>query len=167
MEPLIALVLVSTFVYILGLGGVRRFAPWPVALRAGIAVMFTMTGMAHFVGLRHEIIAMVPPWLPAPALLVTVTGVLELCGVVGVLYRPTAGWAAAGLSAMLVAMYPANVHAALHGSSLAFHDLLIPRTLMQIVFLAATVPVATHYLRARRQAPASIERSAPPSARTA
>ena len=52
--------------------------------------MFVMTGVAHFVNpLRRDMIAIVPPRLPAPALLVTITGVLELLGAVGLLYPPT------------------------------------------------------------------------------
>jgi uncharacterized membrane protein len=53
---------------------------------------------------------MVPPFLPAPELLVTVTGVLELAGAAGLVWSRTAPWAAGGLSALLVAMFPANVY---------------------------------------------------------
>ena len=53
--------------------------------------MFTMTGVAHFTpGMRRDMIAIVPPRLPAPGLLVTITGVLELLGAAGLLYRPPA-----------------------------------------------------------------------------
>jgi uncharacterized membrane protein len=82
---------------------------------------------------------------PAPELLVTITGVLELAGAVGLLLPRTAPWAAGGLSVLLVAMFPANVHAALEG----FGTPLLPRTLMQVVFLAATLAVVAHHLRAR------------------
>jgi uncharacterized membrane protein len=100
----------------------------------------------HFVWMREELIAMVPPELPAPGLLVTVTGVLELAGAAGLLLHRTAPWAAAGLAALLVAMFPANVHAALEGTGTP----LLPRTLMQVVFLAATLAVVAHHVRARR-----------------
>ena len=52
---------------------------------------------------------MVPRWLPAPLLLVQVSGVCELAGAAGLLWPPTrraAGW---GLLALLVAVFPANV----------------------------------------------------------
>jgi uncharacterized membrane protein len=74
----------------------------------GLAAMFVLTGVAHFVGKRAELVAMVPPFLPAPELLVTVTGVLELTGAVGLVWSRTAPWAAGGLSALLVAMFPAE-----------------------------------------------------------
>lgn len=145
MAPLIALVVVTSVLLLAGKLGIHMLS-LPVALRGGLAVMFVLTGGAHFVGLREELIAMVPPFLPAPGLLVTVTGVLELLGAVALLWSRTAGWSALGLTAMLVAMFPANVYKALNGP-VPWDDQLVPRTLMQVVFLAATVTVARHYLR--------------------
>jgi uncharacterized membrane protein len=120
--------------------------PWPVAVRGGLAAMFVLTGVMHFVGMRDQLIAMVPPALPAPGLLVTITGVLELAGAAGLLLPRTAPWAAGGLSLLLVAMFPANVHAALAGTGTP----LLPRTLMQLLFLAATLAVVAHHVRIRR-----------------
>ena len=142
MEPLIALVLVTLALRGAGAAGASALASWPVALRGGLAAMFTLTGVVHFVGMRAEMIAMVPPFLPAPELLVTVTGVLELAGAVGLLLRPTARVAAGCLTAMLVVMFPANVHHALTGVDLPPWDALVPRTLLQVVFLAATLAIA-------------------------
>lgn len=67
------------------------------------------------------------------------TGILELAGAAGLLIARTAPWAATGLSLMLIAMFPANVYAASYSD--AWDDQLVPRTLMQLVFLAATVTV--------------------------
>jgi uncharacterized membrane protein len=78
---------------------------------------------------------MVPPWMPRADLLVTVTGLLELAGAVGLLLPATARWAAGGLIALMVAMYPANVSAARRG--VAQGDPIGPRTLLQIAFIAA------------------------------
>jgi uncharacterized membrane protein len=149
-EPLIALVGVTLALRTAGAAGARRLRSWPVALRGGLATMFVMTGMAHFVGLRAELIHMVPPALPNPGLLVTITGLLELAGAVGLLLRPTAPWAAAGLTALLVGLFPANVYAALNHISTSPWDALVPRTLMQLVFLAATVTVLASHVRGRR-----------------
>lgn len=147
MEPLITLIAVTALLLGLGVLGVRTLRPWPVALRGGLAAMFTLTGVVHFAYMREELIAMVPPALPAPGLLVTVTGVLELAGAAGLLLPRTAPWAAGGLSLLLVAMFPANVHAALEGTGTP----LLPRTLMQVLFLAATLAVVAHHARARRE----------------
>ncbi|TQM84349.1 putative membrane protein [Saccharothrix saharensis] len=149
MAPLVILVLVTLALVGLRAAGVTRVPPWPFAVRCGVAAMFVATGLAHFIGMREELIAMVPPAVPAPGLVVTVTGVLELAGAVGVLWDRTALWAAAGLTAMLVGMFPANVHAARQGISPSFGDALLPRTIMQVVFLAATVTIVVHFARAR------------------
>lgn len=152
MEPLIVLVVVTLGLLVAGRLGVRHLAGWTIAVRGGLAVMFVMTGMAHFVGMRAELVSMVPPGLGDPGLLVTVSGVLELAGAAGLLWARTAPWAAGGLAALLVAVFPANVHAVVAGVTSAPYDALVPRTAMQIVFLAATVAVLVHHLRARRLA---------------
>ena len=87
MEPLVVLVLVTLVLLAAGAAGVRPLRPPVVALRGGLAAMFVLTGAAHFVGMRAELISMVPPGLPAPGLLVTVTGLLELAGAAGLLGR--------------------------------------------------------------------------------
>ncbi len=158
MTPLIVLVVVTLALRAAGAAGLPRLRSWPNALRGGLAAMFLVTGGSHFVGMREDLISMVPPALPEPGLLVTVTGVLELAGAVGLLWRRTAPWAAGGLSALLVAMFPANVYAALEGLTLGGAPAmpLLPRTLLQAVFLAATLTVLASHLRARRRAhPAS------------
>ncbi|MDQ0378489.1 DoxX family protein [Amycolatopsis thermophila] len=153
MAPIVILVVVTLVLAGAGAAGVPWLRPWQVALRGGVAAMFTATGVAHFVGLREQMISMVPPALPAPGLLVTLTGILELAGAAGVLWPRTTKWAAAGLSAMLVLMFPANVHAAVDHVLTAWHDQLVPRTLMQVVFLAATLTVSGHARRSRTAEP--------------
>ncbi|XVV07184.1 DoxX family protein [Actinosynnema sp. CA-248983] len=149
MAPLAILVVVTLALVGLRAVGVVRIPAWPFAVQAGVAAMFIATGMSHFIGMREQLIAMVPPAVPAPGLVITVTGVLEIAGAVGILWRRTAMWAAAGLTAMLVGMFPANVYAAVEGISPSFGDALLPRTLMQLVFLTATVTVLVHHARAR------------------
>lgn len=150
MAPLITLVGVTIALSALGRLGAPLLRPWPVALRGGLAAMFVVTGLAHFVGLRQTLIAMVPPALPAPELLVTVTGVLELIGAAGLLWHRTAPWAAAGLTLLLVAMFPANVHAITQGTATGLTENLPVRTAMQALFIAATTAVVVHHSRRRR-----------------
>ncbi|MFI5558622.1 DoxX family protein [Amycolatopsis japonica] len=145
--PVLMLIAVTATLSLLGVFGVQRLKPWPVAVRGGVAALFVTTGLAHFIGMREELVAMVPPALPAPELLVTVTGVLELAGAVGVLWSRTAPWASAGLTLLLLGMFPANVYKALHGPVTSTMDELVPRSLMQVVFLAATVSLVVHYAR--------------------
>ncbi|MER7011482.1 DoxX family protein [Saccharopolyspora sp. NPDC000359] len=145
MEPLITLVVVTAVLLVAGAAGVRRLRPWSVAVRGGLAAMFVLTGVVHFAFLREELIAMVPPALPAPGLLVTATGVLELLGAAGLLLRRTAPWAAAGLAVLLVVMFPANVHAELTDPD----GSLLGRTLVQVGYLTAAVSIVVHHLRER------------------
>jgi uncharacterized membrane protein len=89
MAVLLGLVLGSLAARIVGWLGVDYVDNWPAAIAVGLALMFVMTGVAHFVpGMRRDMIAIVPPQLPKPALPVTITGVLELLGAVGLLYPP-------------------------------------------------------------------------------
>ena len=81
-------------------------------LAVGLALMFLLTASAHFNRIRPDLVRMVPPSFPNPEFLVTVTGVAKFAGAVGLLMAATAPWAAYGLIAMLVAMFPANVYAA-------------------------------------------------------
>ena len=96
MAVLLTLVLSTLVARITGWLGVDYVDDWPRAVAVGLATMFVLTGVAHFVNpLRADMIAIVPPGLPAPGLLVTVTGVLELLGAVGLLLpatRVAAAW---------------------------------------------------------------------------
>lgn len=78
-----------------------------------IGVGFLAAGTAHFL---HAPVyeRIVPPWLPAPAALVAVSGTFEILGGAGVLVPATRKAAGIGLIALLVAVFPANVHMAAH-----------------------------------------------------
>ena len=111
MEPLYILTTVSAVTLLLGATGLHRLRPlrsWHVALRVGLAAMFTFTGVAHFgaFGMRDDLVAMVPDVLPARELLVTITGALELAGALGLLLSATTPLAAAGLTLLLVSHVP-------------------------------------------------------------
>jgi uncharacterized membrane protein len=85
---------------------------WPQAIAVGLAAMFVMTGVAHFApSMRRDMIAIVPPRLPAAGLLVTITGVLELVGAAGLLYPPTRVTSAVCLFLLMLVMFPANLYA--------------------------------------------------------
>ena len=145
MAPLIALLAGSTVARLIGLAGVDALDGWWPALRVGLALMFVLTGLAHFgLGRRADLIAMVPPSLPRPELLVTLTGVLELAGALGLLLPATARLAAACLALLMILMFPANVSAARRRVQLGGRPAtpLALRTPMQVVFVAAAVAVA-------------------------
>ncbi|MCF0095303.1 DoxX family membrane protein [Micromonospora sp. MH99] len=145
MAPLIALVVGTALARLAGLAGVDALDGWHPALRVGLALLFLVTGLAHFVGQRRAgLIAMVPPGLPRPDLLVTVTGVLELVGAAGLLIPATARLAAAGLGLLMLAMFPANVSAARRKLTLAGRPVtpLAQRTVLQLVFVATAAAIS-------------------------
>ena len=86
----------------------RRYGRWV------LAAFFMAAGANHFIH-PAPYLAMMPSYLPAPAALVWISGAAEVLGGMGVLYSRTrvpAGW---GLMLLLVAVFPANLNAALHG----------------------------------------------------
>jgi uncharacterized membrane protein len=105
--------------------------------------MFLLTASAHWGKRRPDLIRMVPTSFPRPDFLVTVTGVLEILGAIGLMLPKVAPYAALGLAFMLVAVFPANIHAARQRLTIAGRpvEALLPRVFLQIVFLAATIAV--------------------------
>ncbi len=144
MAVFVTLVLGTVIARIVGLLGVVYVGTWSSAVAVGLAAMFVLTGIAHFVDpLRRDMIAIVPPRLPAPGLLVTVTGALELLGAAGLLYPPTRVAAAVCLFVLMLAMFPANVYAArMPDPPKSMTSKLGVRTAEEGVYLAAAVLVA-------------------------
>ncbi len=145
MAPLIALLVGFAAARLAGVLGVDAVDGWHPALRCGLALMFLSTASAHFTSRRRaDLVAMVPPAMPQPGLLVTATGVLEVAGAVGLLVPATAAWAAAGLALLMLAMFPASVSAARRRLTLAGRPVmpLVARTLLQVLFVAVAIAVA-------------------------
>ena len=144
MAPLIALLLGTVAARLAGWLGWAYVNSWTASIAVGLAVMFVLTGVAHFAPpLRRDLIAIVPPRLPAPGLLVTITGVLELLGAAGLLLPPTRVAAAVCLLTLMVVMFPANVYAArMPDPPKSMTTRLSLRSAMEVVFLAAAVAVA-------------------------
>ncbi|MFD8526248.1 hypothetical protein ACFV0L_02440 [Streptosporangium canum] len=104
---------------LLGVLGIGRFTTWRASAAHGLAVMLAFTGAAHFAPAsvtvmpsHADLVAMVPPLLPFPDLLVYATGVLELLGALGLVVASTRSAAGICLAVLFVLMFPANVYAA-------------------------------------------------------
>jgi uncharacterized membrane protein len=143
MAVIVTLVLGTVGARLVGWLGVDYVNSWPQAVAVGLAAMFLMTGVAHFVSpLRRDMIAIVPPRLPAPGLLVTTTGVLELVGAAGLLYPPTRVAAAVCLFVLMLVMFPANIYASrMPSPPKSMASRLDVRTAEEVVYLAAAVVV--------------------------
>lgn len=138
MVPLIALVVATLLARLAGRLGLVWLQPWPAAVRVGLACMFFLTASAHFNSMRADLVRMVPAGVPNPELMVTFTGVCEVLGAIGLLIPPTRRIAAACLILMLIAVLPANIHAARTALTLdgAAVTPLWPRIGLQILFIA-------------------------------
>jgi len=141
MAPLIVMLAAWLVARWIGLTGVWPQADsWSRALRIALAAMFVFTAVSHFhPRTRPDLVRMVPASLPVPALLVTATGVLEVLGAIGLLVPQALPAAAYGLIALLVAMFPANVHAAREGLMIAGRRAtpLLWRLPLQLFWIAA------------------------------
>jgi uncharacterized membrane protein len=80
--------------------------------------MFLFTSTAHFSGMKYDLAAMMPEPLPDGLWVIYLTGVLEIAGAIGLLIPRTRRLAGIGLVLLLVAVFPANVNAALDGITL-------------------------------------------------
>ena len=144
MAPLITLLVGSIVARVVGRLGVDYVNSWSASIAVGLAAMFVLTGIGHFAPrLRADLIAIVPPRLPAPGALVTITGLLELLGAVGLLLPVTRVAAALCLLALMLAMFPANVYAArMPNPPASMTTRLSVRTVVEVVFLASAITVA-------------------------
>jgi uncharacterized membrane protein len=105
----------------------------------GVAVMFSFTGLLHFVTPR-PMAEMIPPQFPARLLLIYVTGVIEIAAGWAVLWpavRVPAGWF---LIALLASLMPFNVYAAMKRAPVGAHArgpiYLLARVPLQMLIMA-------------------------------
>ena len=135
----VLIVLFGAWLVFRGIGalGVDALATWQHSAGYALALMFVFAGIAHFNRLKHDLVRMVPSVFPRPMLLIYFTGVLEFMGAVGLLLPRFRSLAGICLIALLIAMFPANVSAALKGTTLARKPAtpLWLRAPMQVLFI--------------------------------
>ncbi|UHD47013.1 DoxX family membrane protein [Aureimonas altamirensis] len=104
---------------------------WRKAARLLLAAFFALAGIAHF-AYADALARIVPPFIPAPVLVVQLTGLAELAGAIGLLtgrFRRAAGIA---LAFYCLCVWPANFYHALLdwrsgiGLPMAYHALRLP-----------------------------------------
>ncbi len=74
-----------------------------------VFVWFLVGGIAHFAATEAEM-RVVPPSLPWPRAIVLASGVLELLGAAGLLWRPSRRAAGIGLFVLTIAVTPAHFY---------------------------------------------------------
>lgn len=118
-------------------GVLATHSRWHLAALLGIAAFFVAGGLGHLL-LAHFFVAIMPGYVPAPRLMVAISGACELAGAAGILWQRTRRWAGIGLLVLVVAVFPANLNMALHPSNFPAFDrwLLVVRLPLQLVILA-------------------------------
>lgn len=139
MLPFYVLIAALLLFKALGLIGISYFEGWHTSLQGAVFIMLLLTASAHWGTRRPDLIRMVPPAFPRPDWIVTITGVLEIAGAVGILFPATSRIASIGLAALLIAMFPANMRAAKEKLTIGGRPVpkLPIRTVLQLIFLAA------------------------------
>jgi uncharacterized membrane protein len=144
MVPAIVLLAVFAILRLAGFLGVAALDNWNLPLRVGLFLMFLLTASAHWGRGRADLIRMVPPAFPAPAIIITITGVLEILGAAGLLIPLTARAAAICLAILLAAMFPANIRAAREHLTILKRPApgLPLRSAIQLLFIGSLIAVA-------------------------
>jgi len=111
-----------------------RLRPRSVGL-GFVFLWFFIGGIAHFAATDLEQ-SIVPPYIPWPHTAVLVSGIFELLGAAGLLYRPARRAAGIGLCLLTIAVTPANVYMLQHPELFhAPHWLLVARLPLQVGLL--------------------------------
>jgi len=103
-----------------------------------IALAFTGAGLNHFLN-EDFYVSIMPPYLPAHLELVYISGVLEMAGGIALLFARLRRVAGLGLMLLTLAVFPANIHMALHPEiyvEIASATALYIRLPFQLVILA-------------------------------
>ncbi|WP_274366278.1 DoxX family protein [Paenibacillus thermotolerans] len=139
MVPFYALIAAFLLFKTLGLIGLSYFEGWHSPLQGAVAVMLLITASAHWGSRRPDLIRMVPLVFPKPDWIITVTGLLEIAGAIGILIPATSSIASICLVMLFIAMFPANVRAAREKLTIGGRPVpkMLPRSILQLIFVAA------------------------------
>ena len=138
MTPFFILVISFLILRATGWLGVKHLSSWKTAGRVALAITFLFTGVTHFTAMRHDYLAMIPDPFPQQMWAIYLTGAFEIAGAIGLLIPGTRKIAGLCLMILLIAMFPANVNAALNEISFRGQPptSLWLRTPIQIFFIA-------------------------------
>ncbi|MEL6139180.1 MAG: hypothetical protein AAFR42_17460 [Cyanobacteria bacterium J06628_6] len=102
-------------------------------LRGVLAVCMIVAGILHF-AITDSFVTIVPGFLPFPAALVYISGVIEIVLGTALLVPQVQQLAAWGLVALFIAVYPANIN-------MAVNDLLLEEVPNSWIFHVVRLPL--------------------------
>ncbi len=102
-----------------------------------LAVFFALAGLNHF-RVPYFYVSIMPPYLPFPSFLVYVSGICEIALGVLLLVPWLTRLAAWGLIALLIAVFPANLHMAVNAEHYPEFSVIMlwARLPLQVVLIA-------------------------------
>ena len=100
-----------------------------------MAALYVAAGVNHFINPRVYLKIM-PPYLPAPTVLNYLSGAAEIILGVALLFPTARPWAAWGIIALLVAVFPANLYMYQHNTFGIPAWVLLARLPLQLVLIA-------------------------------
>lgn len=100
-----------------------------------MAALYIAAGVNHFIKPRMYV-KIIPPYLPAPEVLNYVAGAAEVVLGIGLLFPVTRTWAAWGLIALLIAVFPANLYMYQKNTFGIPSWILLARLPLQLVLIA-------------------------------
>jgi uncharacterized membrane protein len=147
MVPRFVLLLSFAVLRSAGFLGVTALNNADLPLRGGLFLMFLVAASAHWGRGRADLIRMVPTALTHAGLLVSVTGVREILGAIGLMLSATARLAAVCLAILLLALFPANVRVARESLTILGRPApgILLRGAIQAIFLSALIIVVAQH----------------------
>jgi len=124
---------------------------WKTALRWLLTLAMVGSGTLHFLR-PAPFLAIMPAYLPAPLLLVQISGACEVAGGIGLAIPALRRFAAWGLIALLVAVFPANINQAVNHISFTAEPISPIILWARLPLQALLIWVA--WLSTRKEAPA-------------
>ena len=102
-----------------------------------LILLFLLTGINHFSN-PNFYVSIMPPYLPLHAELALIAGFFEILGALGLLFSQTRKMSGYGLLVLLIVIFPANIHMAIHPEYFPEYSALsiYLRLPLQFVFIA-------------------------------
>lgn len=100
-----------------------------------MAVLYTAAGINHFINPRLYV-KIIPPYLPAPVMLNYAAGAAEVILGIALFFPALRPWAAWGIIALLIAVFPANLYMYQQGLGSIPSWALLLRLPLQLVLIA-------------------------------
>jgi uncharacterized membrane protein len=109
---------------------------WRIFSIIFVFLWFSIGGVAHFAITSVEM-RIVPPYIPWPRAAVLISGIFELLGALGLLYRPSRRAAGLGLFLLTLAVTPCHIYMLQHPEFFSIpYWILIVRLPVQAALLA-------------------------------